>query len=331
MENNKNDGLYLTDYNTNDKPWDTHKGESDDVGGIYATSAEFERYAIRIHECSGCLHFGWSNNKETGETKLRLRRASFCRVRNCPICQWRRSLMWQARFYQSLPKIVEINPTARWVFLTLTVRNCAIEDLGATLTKMNSAFQRLKDRKEFKPVLGWVRTTEVTRGKDSSAHPHFHALMMVPPSWFTRDYVKHERWVELWRDCLRVNYEPNVDIRTVKARIESQSLSEMLQDAVAETLKYSVKPADMTEDPDWFLELTRQTFKRRFVATGGILKNVLRVDEESNQDLVLADGDEDSDDDGTRLAFDWKVKERRYKRAPQHDKIVKSDNSKQTK
>ena len=54
-----------------------HKGESDDVGGIYATAAEFERYAVRISECSGCLHFGWSNNKETGETKLRLRRARF--------------------------------------------------------------------------------------------------------------------------------------------------------------------------------------------------------------------------------------------------------------
>ncbi|AOW51844.1 hypothetical protein SDA16_15560 [Legionella pneumophila serogroup 1] len=72
MKNNNNKELYLTDYNTNDKPWDTHKGESDDVGGIYATSAEFECYAKRIHECSGCLHFGWSNNKETGETKLRL-------------------------------------------------------------------------------------------------------------------------------------------------------------------------------------------------------------------------------------------------------------------
>ncbi|WP_176687188.1 protein rep, partial [Escherichia coli] len=35
------------------------------------------------------------------------------------------------------------------------------------------------------------------------------------------------------------------------------------------TLKYSTKPADMVADPEWFLELTRQTHKRRFVATGG--------------------------------------------------------------
>ncbi|MDK7012116.1 protein rep, partial [Escherichia coli] len=90
--------------------------------------------------------------------------------------------MWQARFYQSLPKIVAEYPDARWLFLTLTVRNCPITELGDTLTVMNAAFQRLKDRKEFRGVLGWVRTTEVTRGKDGSAHPHFHTLLMVSPS-----------------------------------------------------------------------------------------------------------------------------------------------------
>ncbi|MDI5349339.1 protein rep [Salmonella enterica subsp. enterica serovar Kentucky] len=30
----------------------------------------------------------------------------------------------------------------------------------------------------------------------------------------------------------------------------------------------------MVADPEWFLELTRQTHKRRFVATGGALKDV---------------------------------------------------------
>ncbi|MDK7192887.1 protein rep, partial [Bifidobacterium sp. UMB1197] len=87
--------------------------------------------------------------------------------------------MWQARFYQALPKIVADYPSSRWLFLTLAVRNCAIDDLGETLTAMNSAFQRLKDRKEFAPVQGWIRATEVTRGKDGSAHPHFHCLLMV--------------------------------------------------------------------------------------------------------------------------------------------------------
>lgn len=231
--------------------------------------------------------------------------------------------MWQARFYQALPEIVQAHPKARWIFLTLTVRNCDITDLGATLTLMNHAWQRLKDRKEFKPVLGWIRTTEVTKGKDGSAHPHFHALLMVPPSMLAgKNYIKHARWVELWQSALRAPYAPNVDVRTVKARLGQgepkngvEGTLEALQGAVAETLKYSTKPEDMTDDGDadgWFLELTRQTHKRRFIATGGALKDVLKLDQETDDDLALADGD--GDDEGPRLAFDWKIEKRRYMR-----------------
>ena len=204
--------------------------------------------------------------------------------------------MWQARFYQSLPRIVADYPDARWMFLTLTVRNCAIGELGETLNRMNAGFQRLKDRKEFSPVQGWIRTTEVTRGSDGSAHPHFHTLMMVPPSMLSgRDYIKHERWVDLWRGCLRVDYDPNVDVRAVKPRKpkDGESLAcataELVRGAVAETLKYSTKPADMVADPEWFLELTRQTHKRRFVATGGALKDVLKLDQETDADMVIGD------------------------------------------
>ena len=234
--------------------------------------------------------------------------------------------MWQARFYQSLPKIVADYPDGRWMFLTLTVRNCAIDDLGETLTAMNAAFQRMKARKEFKPVIGWIRTTEVTRGRDGSAHPHFHTLMMVPPSMLSGDgYVKHYRWIELWRDCLRVDYDPNIDVRAVKSRKPKDgetlacATAELVRGAVAETLKYSTKPADMVSDPDWFLELTRQIHKRRFVATGGALKDVLKLEQETDQDMVIGDDISDGDDDGSRLAFGWEAMQRKYRRLPELD------------
>lgn len=320
----------LADYSPQDKPWDVHRGQADDVGGIYAKAVEFERLAARIGVCAGLLLFRWVNTPETGETCLRLREAHFCRVRYCPVCQWRRSLMWQARFYQALPSIVEQYPKARWLFLTLTVRNCAIGELGTTLTVMNVAWQRLIKRREFAPVLGWVRTTEVTRGVNSSAHPHFHTLLMVPPSWFTRDYVKQARWVELWGDCLRVLYELSVDIRTVKAVVPDTGQTQVvatiqaLRGAVAETLKYSTKPSDMTTDDVWFLELTRQTRKRRFVATGGVLKDTLTIDRKTDEDLVLTDDTAEGEDDGSRLAFGWKKASRRYRREPKEDRAVRS-------
>lgn len=319
----------LTDYSPSDAPWDRNKGIADHVAGIYASAEEFERLAARIGDCSGVLRFAWVDSPETGESRLRLREAHFCRVRHCPVCQWRRSLMWQARFYQSLPKLVQQHPKARWLFLTLTVRNCQITELGDELTAMNSAWRRLIARTEFKPVLGWVRTTEVTRGKDGSAHPHFHALLMVPPSMLAgKHYVKHAKWVELWGDCLRVDYEPNVDVRTVRPRALKQgqlpidASIDVLRGAVAETLKYSTKPADMVADHGWFLELTRQTHRRRFVATGGVLKDVLKVEDESDTDLAMTDGDGDGEEeDAPRLAFNWRPADRRYRRAPKGDRL----------
>lgn len=321
--NGKVDGDGLADYSSRDKPWDVHRAQAGDVQAIYATVEEFERYAARIDQCSGILRYGWQPDPDTGEVSLRLREAHFCRVRHCPVCQWRRSLMWQARFYQALPAIQEAHPAARWLFLTLTVRNCPVSELAGTLTAMNAGWQRLKDRKEFRLVTGWVRTTEVTRGRDGSAHPHFHALLMVPPSMLSGvNYVKQSRWVELWQESMRLDYAPVVDVRAVKDKAPKGegALFAGLRGAVAETLKYSVKPSDMTDDPAWFLEMTKQVHKRRFVATGGALKDVLRVDEETQEELALGDQPGDGTDDGSRLAFNWQSGERRYRRFPQADK-----------
>lgn len=305
----------LSELSPRDRPWDVHRSQAQDVQSIYATAEEFDRYAQRISKCSGVLRFAWHPDPDTGEVSLRLREARFCRVRHCPVCQWRRSLMWLARFYQSLPAIQQAHPTARWLFLTLTVRNCAIADLRETLRGMNAAWNRLRLRTEFRRVLGWVRTTEVTRGRNGSAHPHFHALLMVPPSMLTRHYVTQSRWVELWQETARLDYTPVVDIRTVKSKAPKGADPLVgLRAAAAETLKYSVKPADMVADPDWFLEMTRQVRGLRFVATGGVLKDVLRIEDESDEDLILADGTAEAEDSGSRLAFKWRSDERRYRR-----------------
>jgi len=325
----------LADYSDRDKPWDKHRSDCDEVADIYAPHPEFQRYAERMSACANLLGYGWENDMETGESAMRLRNAHFCRVRTCPVCQWRRSLAWKARFYQALPEVVEAYPKARWIFLTLTVRNCAIEDLGETLKQMNQSWQRLIQRKALRPVLGWVRTTEVTKGKDGSAHPHFHALLMVPPSWFTRHYIKHARWVELWGDCLKADYAPNVDVRVVKPKhnlktgtdapatpVEQQVAA--LQGAVMETMKYAVKPDDFVggdeDDEAWFLEYTRQIKRKRFTATGGVLKDALKhEDEMTDEDLIGDNGDGAADEDESRIAFSWRPSEANYRRAPRFD------------
>ena len=113
-----------------------------------------------FYDCSQVLKFAPTPDK------LVLKHAFFCRVRYCPVCQWRRSLLWRAVMFQQLPAIKEKYPAYRWVFLTLTVKNPHVTDLRETLKAMNSAWQRMAETKRFKGVVkGFIRTTEVTRAK----------------------------------------------------------------------------------------------------------------------------------------------------------------------
>ena len=76
-------------------------------------------------------------------------------------------------------------------------------------------------------------------------------------------------WVRAWGECLRVDYLPNVDIRTVKPKAKDlDDPDKGIKSAIAETLKYAIKPEDMIGDKPtggwWFHEYTRQVFKLRF-------------------------------------------------------------------
>jgi len=304
---------YLTDYSPRDRPWDVHRAQAQSVEGVYSGTV-FDALAGRIKGCTGHLGFVWSDpDPETGECHLKLRSAHFCRVRHCPVCQWRRSLMWQARFLKALPSIEAQHATARWLFLTLTVRNCKITDLRRTIQDMNKAWHRLIKRREFDSnTLGWIRTTEVTRGRDDSAHPHFHVLMMVKPGYFAgKNYITQRRWTELWQECARLDYTPIVHVKAVKPKLGLGSIDQLpLRRAIAETLKYAVKPSDMRDD--WLIELTRQVYHLRFIASGGVLKDVLREGEETEQDLLLVDDPDGSDASEPDVFFKWHRTIRRY-------------------
>lgn len=293
----------LSDLSPQDKPWDKHRSYADAVEGLYRGS-EFQDYGDRIHYCSEFLKFGLVSGEDDA-LKLKLRAARFCRVRHCPVCQWRRSLMWKAKTYKVLPRIVEQHPKHRWLFVTLTQKNVPITELRQTLQAMNKAFQRLSQLKSF-PAVGWLRSTEVTRSKDGKAHPHFHCLLMVPPSYFNgKNYIKQEQWVEMWRKSLRLNYNPVLDVQAVKQGSQPMEL-------VPELLKYCTKESDLVSDREWFLELNRQMKKIRSINTGGVLKEYLKELENEPEDLI-GEGDTSDEDDKASLYFGWKRKEKKYR------------------
>lgn len=304
----------LADESPKDATWDTRRGAGEDLADLVGG-----RYAERLDKCAQWLNFEMTVRPETGEAGLRLSAVMFCQFRHCPVCAWRRSLMWKARFFEALEKAPETVPelgTAAWLLLTLTVRNCEITELRETITAMNAAWRRMTNRKAgpMAHVGGWIRTVEVTRGKDGSAHPHFHVLLAVPPSYFGKRYVPKAKWAEAWRQAMRLDYEPVVDIRRVKPKGEHTAPAV----AAAEVLKYATKAGDLLADRAWTLELFRQTYRTRAIASGGWLKNALRENEETQQDLIEGEGDHDDGEAVGVVRFDWHGGPvRRYRRKRQ--------------
>lgn len=301
--NESNSTPALSDLSERDKPWDKHKANADKVAGYYSTSRTFKDYATRINFCADLLDFRLTPEKFEGVYRLKLAAARFCRVRHCPVCQWRRSLMWKAKASKILPKVVQDYPTHRWLFVTLTVKNCQIAELRKTLEWMNKGFKRLSELKVF-PAVGWIKSIEVTRGRDGSAHPHIHTLMLVKPSYFSHGYLSQKRWCELWQQSLRIDYQPVLDVKAIKPHNSAIAL-------IPEILKYQTKESDLVADREWFLELTRQLHKTRAVAVGGVLRSYMRELEDEPDDLVGEDGEPEVDEG--HVYFDWRRKEKRYR------------------
>jgi plasmid rolling circle replication initiator protein Rep len=311
------DSFYLSDLSPGDKPWDIHRTAAEQVEHLYSQT-EFTRYAERINQCSRLLEYAFKAN-DLGEVALKLQSSKFCRVPQCPVCQWRRSMKWRARFFKAMPKILEDYPTARFVFLTLTVKNCELTELRPTISKMNLAWKLLTKRKEF-PAIGFVRTLEITKSENGTAHPHFHCILMVKSSYFTHGYISQAKWTELWKSCLRIEYTPVVNVKSIKPpkdtiKYENSALDNAIIASLCETLKYSVKESDLVTDSKWLEELTRQLLKTRKISLGGVFKQYLSEDEP--EDLIHTDLSTDEEpiaDDDPRVRFSWETMAKRYKK-----------------
>lgn len=298
-----------------ERPWKKHKTNAlllaDSFERINKTSK-----AERVANCGSTLKF---NVCPQGHEK-RLSWSNFCRVRLCPMCSWRRSLLIAHQLKQVAHEATK-RKSLRWLFLTLTVRNCDSEDLDDTIDLMMKAWSKMSRRKQFlEVVVGSFRAFEITRNVlDNTYHPHFHVLIGVEPSYFgnPKKYMKTEQWAELWRQSLKVNYTPTTDIRIVKNKRNPEKEIKILADkgidlassAVAELSKYSTKAEDYliykeykhtqkgkkvliepirssgideNKTDEVVLTLDASLSRRRLLAFGGLMKEVW-------EDLRLAD------------------------------------------
>lgn len=254
----------------------------------------------RMNDCANWLAF---HRREDGSMKLH--DARFCRVRLCPICQWRRSLKTFAQMSQVLDKAS--SDGYQFIFLTLTMRNCSADVLSDELTHILLSFNRLMKYKDVqKAVKGYYRGCEVTHNVVTDEyHPHLHVILAVNKSYFSgKTYISQATWCELWQRALQVDYTPIVDIRRCKGGAKS----------IAEACKYAVKPSDIINFDDWDMTvdtlrvLDKSLENRRFIGLGGVLKEIhkqLHLDDMEEGDLVHVESASNSDATPEEIIYFW--------------------------
>lgn len=313
-----------------DKVWDTHKDENVSIGALYGENPQYWRYAERMADCADWLEFAETLEHDK---KLKLTRASFCHVRHCPICQWRKSLARIARFMNNLPEYLQACPDYAYIYAVFTVRNCEMSELRDTIRAENDGFKKLLKRLKRAGVTvhGFIKTVEVTKGKDGLPHPHLNAILAVDKGYFkSRAYLAKDKWVTLWRECMKLDYDPSVFVSRVRSRrkkdlassasassdIGASTTSLVDQDLISgflEVSKYAVKPSDLVDDAEFLYGITEQCHKLRFISTGGCLKDIFRDSgtdgtgeaDISSEEMLLQGGDDSENTTNWRQVFLW--------------------------
>lgn len=299
------------------RPWKEHKMGSMQLAELFCfTEKKYGRLlsASRLQslkECADALCF-----LQDAEGKRRLKSANFCRIRVCPMCNWRRSLKLFSQV-SAMTDAILAEKKVRFIFVTLTIQNVRGDVLRDTIDQLNKAFKYITDKHQtFAPaqklkenLLGYMKAEEITYNAErDDFHPHIHAILEVRPTYFSGDgYIKQKDWTALWRAALGVDYDPLVDVRNIKGGTAK---------AVAEVAKYPVKMdsilkiADRDRAAKALTQLYTAIFRRRLVTFGGDFKEYrrrLQLDDVETGDLTHVETEEKTFNAVAQVLFRWRA------------------------
>lgn len=295
-------------------------------GSLNQISSE-ATHALRQFRCADFLHYAIA----PGSLEMSLNRANFCGLRTCPVCTWLKSTKLRIRIFQGLPRLLADYPDFKFLLLTLTVKNCHFKELRSHIRIMEQGWRRLSNLPKF-PAIGYLKSLELARPRDcfyhgifigrmgqslinrwlghlrnqpnwnplawrsywcEEVHPHFHALLMVPASYFSEsERMSQVDWRSLWKRSARLDYDPVVDIRAVKE----------IRNGILETSKYCLKTSDMVDVLGCLI--IRQLHGLRLVSIGGAFGDYFS---QAAIDAIAATGELGNEhwQQGVPCHYDW--------------------------
>lgn len=191
----------------------------------------------RFRHCGDYLVFLEDERRE----KRKLDVGFFCGIRLCPGCAWRESIRSAERVASIAGALADQGRVM--LMVTLTVPNVCGDKLRDTIQHINRSWSRLCKRKRYAVWADNVRKIEITYNRAASSyHPHMHAVVFVPKSYFGKRYISQQQLLLDWRVVTGQPEITQVDVRRCRDRGNTN--------AILEVAKYSCKASDYAQSED---------------------------------------------------------------------------------
>ena len=260
--------------------------------------------ARRLDECWQYIKIA----KHRITNKIKLVSANSCKVRLCPACAWRRMNKYAMENAKMLTNFA-VSTNYQYIFLTVTIKNVRGEELSKAITEMLQAWKKMVKIRRIKHIIiGSIRNLEITYNKTlDNYHPHIHALIAVPPAYFGEYYINQKEWRNYWANAMRIDYDPQVDVRKIKDILNKKSIYEISK-YVAKIGSFLDLPQNKLDNVVMWLESALSS--RRIISYSGVFKK-WRHEQKLLDDIKEYD-EMELGDEWEIFAYQWIYKAHKY-------------------
>ena len=261
-----------------------------------------EKTAERIEECNNFMAFITNCDCTKGKQVA----GNSCKNRFCPICTYRLSKKDALKIH-IIMKYLEDKHDTKYIMATFTAPNVKGNELQSEISRYGRAFKNLEKRKEVSKVnKGFIRKLEVTYNKEETItydmwhglkgkkpmgeyyerkglrigddnpnydtyHVHYHVIFAVNKSYFTsKNYIKHEEWLRLWREAMDDESITQVDIRRIKRGQDKNG-------DINEIAKYAAKDSDYLINQEVFDVFYKSLKGRQIITYNKLFKEAVKL------------------------------------------------------
>ena len=200
----------------------------------------------RMHNCGKVVKYAL----DTVNEKKKLLYTETCESRFCARCQKMKSIKLGQKLF-TLTNYLKVEKEYRFLFITLTVPNVSKDDLKEEIKEINSAIDKMTQRKKFQQFKAYFTKLEITYNrKRNDYHPHIHLLVAVEKNYFdkrNKDYIKQEELLKHWQSAKEDYSITQVDVRALKDNDDKK-----LMKSILELSKYEAKSSDFAINQEVF-------------------------------------------------------------------------------